>query len=295
MDEQRKIEFLALIRDSLRPLKPEEVCDLPGPLQERLYPSYQPQDWEIRAVLFDVYGTLLQSATGDIAIQTEYLRGSVDAVALWATEDMTGEELKAFFREAVQAEHLRQYAATPYPEVRVEAIWARLPGKREDLDPRELALRYELAINPVYPMPHMEECLRDLGHRSLVLGLVSNAQFYTPLVFEAVLGKPLEEAGFALDLCIYSFEVGEAKPSPLLFERAREALGKRGIPPNQVLYVGNDMLNDVYGAHMAGFKTALFAGDGRSLRLRENNRLCQNLVPDLVIRDLSDLVWVGGR
>ncbi|MEJ5189747.1 MAG: HAD family hydrolase [Breznakiellaceae bacterium] len=294
MDEQKKSEFLALIRESLRPLKPEEVCDLPGPLQERLYPSYQPQDWQIRGMLFDVYGTLLQSAAGDIAVQTEYLRGSADAVALWATEDMTGEELKAFFRDAVQAEHLRQYATTPYPEVRVEELWARLPGKREDVDPQELALRYELAINPVYPMPHLEECLRELGRGSLVLGIVSNAQFYTPLMLEAVLGKSLEAAGFALDLCIYSFEVGEAKPSPTLFKQARGALEKRGVGANQVLYVGNDMLNDVYGAHMAGFKTALFAGDGRSLRLRENNRLCQNLVPDLVIRDLSDLVWIGG-
>ena len=57
-----------------------------------------------------------------------------------------------------------------------------------------------------------------------------------------------------------------------------------------VLYVGNDMLNDIYPAAKAGFKTALFAGDSRSLRLRKDKPKCKYLSADIVITDLIQLL-----
>jgi putative hydrolase of the HAD superfamily len=53
--------------------------------------------------------------------------------------------------------------------------------------------------------------------------------------------------------------------------------------------VGNDKLNDIWPATQLGLKTALFAGDQRSLRLRENDVRCSGLEPDLVITRLSQL------
>jgi putative hydrolase of the HAD superfamily len=50
------------------------------------------------------------------------------------------------------------------------------------------------------------------------------------------------------------------------------------------------MLNDMLPAYAEGFQTALFAGDKRSLRLREDDPRCKNLSPDLVITDLRQLV-----
>jgi putative hydrolase of the HAD superfamily len=47
------------------------------------------------------------------------------------------------------------------------------------------------------------------------------------------------------------------------------------------------MLNDIQGAASAGFKTALFAGDRRSLRLRENDPRVQTR-PDAVLLRLDD-------
>jgi putative hydrolase of the HAD superfamily len=49
------------------------------------------------------------------------------------------------------------------------------------------------------------------------------------------------------------------------------------------------MLKDIFAASGVGFKTVLFAGDRRSLRLREGNALTQNTRPDSIIRDLRDL------
>ena len=61
------------------------------------------------------------------------------------------------------------------------------------------------------------------------------------------------------------------------------------VLPGEVLYIGNDMLKDVYPAHEVGMKTALFAGDKRSLKWRREDERCKNLEPDLVITQLSQL------
>ena len=49
------------------------------------------------------------------------------------------------------------------------------------------------------------------------------------------------------------------------------------------------MLNDISAASRAGFKTALFAGDRRSLRLREGDPRVRGIMPDRVARRLEDL------
>ncbi len=45
----------------------------------------------------------------------------------------------------------------------------------------------------------------------------------------------------------------------------------------------------IRGAQL-GLKTALFAGDQRSLRLREHDPRCSTLEPDLIITKLSQLL-----
>jgi putative hydrolase of the HAD superfamily len=75
-----------------------------------------------------------------------------------------------------------------------------------------------------------------------------------------------------------------------LFEAARRRLEELGISAGDCVYTGNDMLSDIYGAVPAGFRAFLFAGDGRSLRLREGEALVKGLVPDGIIRRLGELL-----
>ena len=91
-------------------------------------------------------------------------------------------------------------------------------------------------------------------------------------------------------MLIFSYQFGYAKPSRFLFAKALDQIEAAGIRSNQVLYVGNDMLNDITPAQKTGFKTALFAGDARSLRMRDGDSRCDRVKPDLVISDLIQLV-----
>lgn len=241
-----------------------------------------------RAILFDVYGTLLSSLSGDIADAWTWQRGSLDALARECAKNCTGEELKAYFSSAVKGEHLKGFAQTPYPEVRAEELWDEFPARRESCSARELALRFELAVNPVRPMPGLERLMGRLKESSLPVGIISNAQFYTPISMAAFDASP-DTAPFSPDLCFWSFVYREAKPAPALFEHAKAALLSRGISPRDCLFVGNDLLNDIYAADQMGFSTALFAGDAASLRLREGNPVCTGVLPDLCLASLDEL------
>ena len=120
---------------------------------------------------------------------------------------------------------------------------------------------------------------------------MSDLAAHAPLAFAAVSGKSLDQCGFDPVLRYYSYELGRAKPDPWLYEIAAAELGRRGVSPQETLYVGNDMRNDVWPAAKAGFRTALFAGDERSLRLREDEAKSELAVdPDAVVTELTQII-----
>ena len=136
-------------------------------------------------------------------------------------------------------------------------------------------------------MPGASETLVTLRGRGLTLGIVSNAQFYTPLLFPALLGRDLEELGFEEDLCLFSYQHGVAKPGPALYRILHERLDQRGIAPAETLYLGNDAHKDIHPAAELGFHTVLFAGDNRSLRLHSDQTALHS--PDALITNLAQL------
>jgi len=247
----------------------------------------------LRAVLFDVYGTLIISASGDISLAREHLSANPDVAALLARMDIKipPDELCDRLAAAVQADHARQRKkGIDWPEVVIEEIWAHALETGDLPAARRFALAFEMAVNPVYPMPHAAELLAEIRQTGLTAGIISNAQFYTPLLLAHFFQARPEEAWADPELVFYSYQHGRAKPSCYLFDQAAAVLARRGISPGQALYVGNDMRNDVRPAANGGFQTALFAGDARSLRLREEDGQEIDTRPDLVITDLAQLM-----
>ena len=248
----------------------------------------------VRAVLFDVYGTLFVSKAGDIGVaETEANLNLPEIEGLLRRHGIgmpAGEILERFFARIVARKAALQKKGVDCPEVVIEDIWSDTLGIDDRERLRLFALEYELIVNPVYPMPHLPELLDTCRVRGLPMGIISNAQFYTPYLFSALLNRSLDELGFVDDFIFFSYRLGYGKPSPRLFDRVRHAVGKAGIESKNILFVGNDMLKDIWPASQAGFQTALFAGDGRSLNLRENDERCENVRPDVTVTDLLQIV-----
>ncbi|MBU0676809.1 MAG: HAD family hydrolase [Verrucomicrobia bacterium] len=263
----------------------------------------------IKAVLFDIYGTLVVSGSGDVGTAREMSSSSSLQAALKdgryiASED-AGEKGVALLNEEISNVHQqKRKKGAECPEVEIRDVWSAVVDKLKEAGSLTsagntsielLAVSYECRSNPVWPMPNAIAVVDDLRRKGIRLGIVSNAQFYTPLMMEALFGGSPSDLGFDERICSWSFTVGQAKPAQEMFAAPLEFLAAAGVQAGEVLYVGNDMLNDVWTANRAGCRTALFAGDVRSLRLREGDSRCESLESDHVITDLSQLSGVVGE
>ena len=248
---------------------------------------------DIGCLLFDIYGTLFISGSGDISIARRQSRQTQQIRKLLETHHIkkNPQTLLNDFFSAIDKEHEKlKKKGVDVPEVEIEKIWASVLGI-DDLDvARAFAVEFEMIVNPVYPMPNVEKILSACRQSHIVTGIISNAQFFTPYLFHWFFNSRPEDIGFNPDLIFYSYKTGYAKPSTVMFEYAAENLEHMNIPSSSALYIGNDMLNDIFPAQKTGFKTALFAGDARSLRMREDHPACRNLSPDIIITDLVQLM-----
>jgi len=261
------------------------------PVQTDVDPVLKPLN-PIRAVLYDVYGTLFISASGDLGknvLQNETADRLFKQYRLDSTLS-AGELARRFEAEIRKAHHSEKARGADFPEVRYDVLWQNILGTQNTETARIWALVYELAVNPVFPMPFAKEVIEGLKRSGMRQGLISNAQFFTPLLFPALMQADMETLGIDPELVFFSCQWGRAKPSPLLFKEALERLLHFHVQPETVLFIGNDMLNDILPARSAGFCTALFAGDRRSLRLRRDMEKCRNLSPDLVITEWNQLL-----
>ena len=272
-----------IVEQYLRPLKPLPTEIKPqGELRQK-----------IKCVLFDIYGTLFISGSGDISL-TKHNSPKIAEIQHLLNKfafNKTPQKLLNEFYRAIKDRHNDLRAkGVDFPEVYIDQIWMQVLQTNDIQIAKQFAIEFELIVNPVYPMPNLETLLVECHQHGLLMGLISNAQFYTPYLFKWFLNSEIEELGFSRDLLFYSYRHEVAKPSQKLFYMAARKLKDKGISPSSVLYTGNDMLNDVYPANEVGFQTALFAGDRRSLRLRLDDPRCKDLSADLVITDLKQLI-----
>ncbi|RZB30085.1 MAG: putative hydrolase of the HAD superfamily [Desulfobacteraceae bacterium Eth-SRB1] len=248
---------------------------------------------KIKCILFDIYGTLFISGSGDIgaAKKEPQKAGKIELLLQKYRINKTPEAVLKDLFTAIENKHkIMKKNGIDFPEIEIDRIWMGVLENNNLDTARNFAIEYELITNPVYPMPNLKELISSCTEKKILMGIISNAQFYTSYLFEWFLNSKLEDLGFNPDLCFFSYRLGRAKPSPFMFKTASGKLKEISVPANLTLYVGNDMLNDIYPAKQAGLNTALFAGDARSLRLREDAPECKNLSADLVITDLIQLL-----
>ncbi len=245
---------------------------------------------DIKAVIFDVYGTLFTSCVDPRSTTTSPCKDPPQSLLEKYGIHSPSEDrsLTDRLHDMIEREHaIARTRGIPYPEVEIRDLWSELLNQPRSPELDLAALAWECLTNPVWPMPGTSSTLAALRNRGLTLGIVSNAQFYTQLLFPALLDGRLDQLGFMEDLCVFSYQHRSAKPGPDLYRVLCERLNHRGIAPAETLYLGNDTLKDIHPAAELGFHTALFAGDNHSLRLHLDKTGLHP--PDAVITSLAQL------
>ncbi|MEO5974902.1 MAG: HAD family hydrolase [Ilumatobacteraceae bacterium] len=104
-----------------------------------------------------------------------------------------------------------------------------------------------------FPLLDSTAALWRLHLKNVPLGVVSNAsgQIEKTLAYQCVCQVGIG-AGVPVLIVTDSHVVGIAKPNAGVFAEAIQLLAQRGIPKDRVAYVGDSLINDVYGALNAG-------------------------------------------
>ena len=279
------MDLVEYIRKHSKPLAP-----LPTGVSPKLA-SFE----EIKYVVFDIYGTIMISAAGDISLAGGDTAPGAAMEQVFAKLNLSGESpigLERYNALVQQHQETRRKEGIEFPEIEIREIWSELLSEYggNPKQAEEAAVIFECAANPVWPMDGFAACLGEIRSRGLGLGVISNAQFYTRLLFPALGGGRLPELGFDPDAMIFSYEMREGKPSRNLYLAMAERLRKKSIDPVQVLYIGNDRLKDIWPARLSGFMTVYFAGDQRSHRWRKDDKRLADVMPDAVITHLNQIV-----
>jgi putative hydrolase of the HAD superfamily len=241
---------------------------------------------DIRAVAFDVNGTLVRILTDD---GMEQIFRSIAHFLTYQGIDLHRHQLRELYFGAMKAQ--QQASPEQYPEFDAVAIWASIlqahptaftrtlpPGKLEQL-PLFLAELYRgISRCRLRLYPHVREVLEVLRER-YPLAIVTDAQ-------SSYARGELHKVGLLdyFDPIIVSGDHGYRKPDRRLFQLALDGMG---VAAEHTLYVGNDLYRDIYGAHKAGLRTVMVESD-------QGTNTYLDYQPDHTITDLRDLLTILG-
>ncbi|MDR1255943.1 MAG: HAD family hydrolase [Puniceicoccales bacterium] len=259
---------------------------------------------DIRAVIFDVYGTLLISNVGSNSMSNVSLEsdGAIQEALIASEFEILEPEAKLSEQYVgyIHAHYdIRRSEGILFPEINIYDVWQDylnelftqgiIDGDLTECSIKRVILNHEFRVNPVWPRKGTLEVLRSLQDSDICSGAISTAQFYTKLALETLYQNSLDTLGFKKPICVWSFEHWHVKPSDVLFEACIAGLHALKIEPGEVLYVGNDMRNDIIPAHKFGFRTALFAGDKKSYNITSTEGDINACKPTVVFTEFSQL------
>ncbi|MDR2603277.1 MAG: HAD family hydrolase [Puniceicoccales bacterium] len=259
---------------------------------------------DIRAVVFDVYGTLFITKSTHSSLSESGIQSDETIIEALEESDFDVFEhdinLSNLYMEHVRAHYdIRRAEGIAYPEINICDVWQDflnelfiggiIDGDLTERSIRRVIMCYECKVNPVWPAKKSLEFIRNLQDNDIYAGIIATGQFYTPKIMEILYQNSLETLGFRQSLCLWSYEYKHRKPSPLLFDMCKERLQDLGIDPQETMYIGNDMLNDIVPARKVGFKTALFTGNANSARLHEDVAECVKTKPTIIFNSFDQL------
>src|ERR1700730_4252941 len=237
---------------------------------------------DIRALLFDVNGTLIDIETD------EGLEEIYRAIAHFLTYlgiSLHRWEVRDLYFQIMQQQ--RAQNAETFAEFDLVEVWREFlrnkasdytcslsSEKREQLPLFLAELHRGIARKRLRPYPQVQETLDQLRSH-YQMAVVSDAQ-------SAYAVPELRAVGLLhyFNPIIVSGDYGYRKPDPRLFQKALDALH---VQPEQALFLGNDLYHDIFGAQQVGMKAILVSSE-------QGNMSKQSIVPDYTISRFGELI-----
>jgi putative hydrolase of the HAD superfamily len=234
----------------------------------------------IQAILFDINGTLIDIQTDEGS--EEIYRGISHFLTYQGIYVHRWEVRDEYFR---LMEEQRRASGETFPEFDAVELWREFLRRRKEacyaLPPEKLAWmpiflaemyrgvsRFRLQL-----YPEVKTALDELGQR-FKLAALSDAQ--------SAWARPEMRAvgieGYFQPI-IVSGDLGFRKPDKRIFEAALNGLD---LPPKNVVFVGNDMYRDIYGAKQFGMKTVFFSSN-------QGRQTANGVEPDYIIYRFAEL------
>jgi FMN phosphatase YigB (HAD superfamily) len=277
---------------------------------------------DIRCVLWNVYGTLLAVAGGELRfdhpqkfVMDVALDKTIQEFKMWGSMSRKPGQPADYMRVIYDQVLLEQRGISgpggeKHPEVCADRVWEAIVKKLLQKDyrwdagfygalnelGRKVAYFFHASLQGTACYPGAAEALRTLSEYHITQGLAADGQCFTEVQLQRGLEAQDTEAKYDewIDpaLRVLSFEVRGRKPSERLFRQALDALAERDITPDQVLHVGSRIAQDIVPARKLGMKTALFAGDKASLQATPEQLKEAASRPDVLLTELGQLAEV---
>lgn len=243
-----------------------------------------PGSGAIRAVLFDYGHTLVDFGRTQEALMAAYteIRDRIEAALyMEAPEvghliDRVANEVDRLVAESYTQRRLQELDLVEvFDQVLLSALGLTVPA---DVVRHVVALDHSAFSRSITVEPGILDTLRNLRARGLRLGLVSNVA-----LLPEHMRADLDALGIGelLDASVFSSEVGTRKPDAAIF---RTALDRVGVGPQEAVFVGDRLYDDIGGAQATGMRTV----QTRQFRSEGD----PEPLPDAVIDDLADLPGV---
>jgi putative hydrolase of the HAD superfamily len=231
----------------------------------------------IKGILFDLYGTLIDIET-DESMDAIY-RGIAHYLTYHGVYRHRWEVRDRYYQIMKQQ---KEILGEEYPEIDVEAIWnifLEQEGVEADPERRKLALILAqlyrgISRNRLQLYPGVKKVLDEL-RPVYRMALASDAQPCCALPEIRAVGLD----GY-FNPIIISAHYGFRKPDKRLTEKALDIMK---LMPAEVIFVGNDMYRDIYGASRLGIKTIFVDSN-------QGDKVHENVTPDYVAHRFEEVL-----
>lgn len=231
----------------------------------------------IKGILFDLYGTLIDIETDES--MEEIYRGIAHYLTYQGVYLHRWEVRDRYYQIMKQQKEL---CGEECPEIDVEAIWNALL-RQEGINAAPTRRRLALTLAQLYRGISRKRLQLYTGVKNVLdelrptyrMALVSDAQPCYALPEMKALGLD-----GCFDPVVISAQYGFRKPDRRLIERALDIMK---LMPAEVIFVGNDMYRDIYGANRLGITTIFFDSN-------QGDKVHENMTPDYIAHRFEEVL-----